>query len=88
MSWQDVLKQMTDGQRAFLDYMVKHHSKEYAMDMGIQGMNPSEVFYLLQEEMNVNNYEKDADTEQMYNDMDKEIENIMSKHYKSFYDMR
>ena len=88
MSWQDILKQMTDGQKAFFDYMVKHHGKEYAMDMRIEGMSEGEVFYSIQEEMNVNNYEKEPETEKMYNDMNIELENIMAKHYKSLYDMR
>lgn len=88
MSWFDIIKQMTNGQKAFLDYMVKYHGREYAMDMGIEGMNDGEVFYSIQEEMNVNNYEKEPDTEKMYNDMNIELENIMAKHYKSLYDMR
>ena len=88
MSWQVILKQMTDGQKAFLDYMVKYHGREYAMDMGIEGMSDGEVFYSIQEEMNVNNYEKEPETEKMYNDMNIELENIMAKHYKSLYDMR
>tara|TARA_R100000805_G_C3529369_1_gene48645 strand:- start:280 stop:519 length:240 start_codon:yes stop_codon:yes gene_type:complete len=79
---------MTDGQKAFLDYMVKYHGREYAMDMGIEGMSDGEVFYSIQEEMNVNNYEKEPETEKMYNDMNIELENIMAKHYKSLYDMR
>ena len=88
MSWFNILKQMTDGQRAFLKYMVKHHGKEYAMDMKIHGMSAGEVFYSIQEEMNVNNYEKEPETEKMFNDMNIELENIMAKHYKSLYDMR
>ena len=92
MSWIDVIKQMTNGQKAFRDYMVKYHGREYAMDMGIEGMSDGEVFYSIQEEMNVNNYEKEHLAGQkyvgMYNDRNIELENIMVKHYKSLYDMR
>lgn len=86
MTWFNIIKQqMTDGQKAFFDYMTEYHGKEYAMDMYIHEMTPEEVFMSLQEEMNVNDSEA---IEGLSEEMNKKIVNIMKEHYKSYYDMR
>lgn len=82
MSWESVLKQMTDGQKAFYDYMVKHHGKRFTKTMKIENMTDKEVFRSLCGEMKTNNYEKLPQTEKIYNDMDIELVNIMTKYYK------
>ena len=91
MSWKEIIKvDNPEGAGAFLDYMTKYHGREYAQDMRINTMNPAEVFASLQEELNVNEYEMkgaDSDTLKMYKEMNKEIEEIMKKHYKSYLDM-
>ena len=90
--WKNILKS-DEGQKAFLNYMIKHHGREYALDMGIMEMNPNQVFASLQEELNVNNYEKlsypnDVERQTMYATMNEEIEDIMEKHYREHFDMR
>jgi len=91
MSWKIILKQITKGQEAFLNYMIKHHGKEYALDMGINEMNPNGIFASLQEELNVNEYEMrgetDSETLALYTSMNEQILEIMDKHYKNYLDM-
>ena len=85
MSWESVLKQMTDGQKAFYDYMVKHHGKRFTKTMKIENMTDKEVFRSLQVGLKKNKSKIRSPTgaaEKIYNDMDIELVNIMTKYYK------
>ena len=85
MNWKDILKQMTDGQKAFYDYMVKHHGKRFTETMKIENMTDKEVFRSLLAELEKNKSKIRSPTgaaEKIYNDMDIELVNIIKKYYK------